>query len=141
MLVLCFFISACVSYNIWNPPRVERLDPMELFGADGAVLRGRLFSSFCESNVFGNAATARNTAIINAAKRAYDLGFPYFTIIWDSNGLRTSTFDTVQSHSRNNYTITTHNYTFYAYKCIFIILKSDEMEGWDNIYTVSRYVR
>jgi hypothetical protein len=62
-------------------PNVQQLDPLELMGPDGAALEGRLFSSSYESK---NASTARTTAITNAAKKAKELGFPYFTIIWDS---------------------------------------------------------
>jgi hypothetical protein len=121
------------------------MNPMEIFGTNGAILEGRLFRSFCESNAFGNASTARNTAITNAAKKAKVLKYPYFTIIWDNvdQKLNTGSFDTTEYYRRGGRTITTHQYntTFYTYDCVFIILNQNELEGWDNIYSVSNYVK
>ena len=145
LMMLCFGLIGCVTYNIWNPPIVEEIDPMELFGKEGEPLQGRLFSSFCESNAFGNSSTARNTAITNAAKRANDLGFSYFTIIWDNVGstMKAGSYNTYYHPSRNQTIVTTnyYNYKFYVYQCIFIVLNNDELEGWDHIYSVSRYVK
>ena len=145
LIILCFSTFGCVTHNIWNPPKVEELNPMEIFGTEGAPLEGRLFRSICESNAYGNATTAKNTAITNAANKSNELGFPYFTIIWDSvdQNLKAGTYDTIQTSGRGRTSVLTQQYayTFHLYECIFIILKKDELEGWDNIYTVSNYIK
>jgi len=148
LVFLCISIFGCVTFNIWNPPKVVELDPLEILGKDGEFLRGRLFSSICESNAYGNATTARNTALQNAAKKANELGFKYFTILWDNTDSRnisgTNSYTTTTWASRNVAVVTPHtnsyNYTFITYECIFVPLYDEELEGVENIFSVSRYL-
>ncbi len=80
-IICVFFLSACVRYNIWNPPKVEEIDPVELIGLQGKVLEGKLWKSTCQSNAFGNRDTAKQTALENMAKKADELGYKYFTLL------------------------------------------------------------
>ena len=147
LILYCFFTTGCLSIIasiISSQPSVVQLDPIEIFGKKGESLQGKLFLSSLETDAYGNASATRNAAITGAAKKAKELGYPYFTVIWDNLDTNTisGSYDTTQYVTRTQQSVQTHqyNYTVFKYECMFIMLNSNELNGWDNIYTVSRYI-
>ena len=119
-LLLTLILTGCVRYNIWNPPKVEEIDPVELIGIQGEPLRGKLWMSTCQSNAFGDLDTAKETALVNMAKKADELGYKYFTLLDRHTSMqenlgsyttnRTSTsFTNLSLNTSSNGTITTPN--------------------------------
>jgi len=146
VILFCFFICSCFTFdnlnsvNAFGSLNVRELDPVELYGTRGAFLKGKLFLSSYENQ---NSSAVRNTGITNAAKKANEKGYPYFTIVDEriSSITRTRTVSSGYYASRNVYVPpTTQDYIVYIYECIFIVLKANETDDWDNIYSVSSYV-
>lgn len=161
VLLLLPFIGC--SYNIMNPPKVSELDPVAIFGVKGQVLNGRLFESTCQSNAFGNQSTARKTSLKNAAKKAKKLGYNYFTVL-DSQNFKEDKFTNLTSYqqvmSHTNASVYGNGHSaygsadttvwvptnqmmhteFHTYSIIFLLLKDNELDGWNNIYSVKKYL-
>ena len=163
LVLLSLSVSAC-TYNLFNPPKVKELDPVEMFGTRGKVLEGRLYLATCETNAFGSAETARNTNLKKAAKTAKKKGFSYFTIL-DRNSfskMKTVSYTThenitsktnfnaygsdgysVRGNVDTNYRVpvkNTFNTEFHTSKILFLLLNEDELDYWNNIYSVEKYL-
>ena len=162
-IVFLFSLFGCVQHNIWNPPRVEEIDPLEIIGVQGKPFVGKLYLSTCQSNAFGNTSTAKKTALKNAAEKADELGYKYFTVLDQDTRVDNkigsyTTYDSITSHTTasvhgsggyayGNATTTTrvprtnvYNYEFNTYTVVFLLLNEDELEKWNNIYSVSNYL-
>lgn len=163
ILFLLAFVFAGCTYNIANPPKVKELDPVAMFGVKGRPLEGRLFLSSCESNAFGNMDSAKRTALKNAAKKARKLGYKYFTVIdrdarTKRNKINYTTYDNVRADTQvsafgpggyaygdinTNISVPvtqTMETEFQTYEFIFFLLDENEIDGWDNIYSVAKYL-
>lgn len=163
-----FVLAALLSligcrYNVFNPPHVEELDPIALFGTKGRILEGRLFKSTCESNAFGNMDSAKKTSLKNAAKTAQENGYDYFTIIDKTNSVKTNqikyqsyqraTANTdISVHGNDGYVYgkaqttawipkeESYETDFNTYSFVFLLLRENELDGWNNIYEVKKYL-
>lgn len=161
-LVLLLSFTGC-KYNIYNPPKVSELDPVAIFGMKGKFLEGRLFESMCQSNAFGSQESARKTSLKNAAKKAKKLGYKYFTVLdrqhsKKDNYTNFTTYQMVQNNTNasvygtggyayghaNTITYVPQDKTlhseFHTYSIIFLLLNENELDGWNNIYEVEKYL-
>lgn len=161
--VLCLLASAC-TYNVFNPPKVKELDPVEMFGTRGKVLQGRLYQATCESSKWGSAQSAFNTNVKKAAKTANKKGYKYFTILDKSSKSRTRNYSytTYQNSTatskfsargQDGYSVTgtldtTYNSPvqnnvsedLHTSQVVFVLLNENELDYWNNIYSVEKYL-
>ena len=163
--VTCILLSGCVRWNVWNPPKVEEIDPVELIGVQGKPLSGRLWRSTCQSNAFGNADTAKQKALENMAEKAYEQGYKYFCLLdteksvqdnlgsFTTNNTSTS-FSTIGLNSSNGTSVRGNVWTtastpqtnyfstrFHTFSGIFLLLKEDDVDKAPNVYTVEKYYK
>lgn len=164
-LFLCFILTGCVRYPLFYPPKVVELDPMEIMGASGQALSGRVFMSTCMANSWGDSYSSRQIALEKMAKKAHELGFKYFTMIAHQNTINEKTgylpinqvteqtssnihlWGTNNQHVNGNVSSVTTQPMVYQYTNrlpvftgIFILLYDHEIEYAKNIYTVENYL-
>ncbi|MDR0483687.1 MAG: hypothetical protein LBH40_00200 [Alphaproteobacteria bacterium] len=125
-VLLLFFISGCVSYNI-QPQR-----PNEL-GLDTSY-KDKVFSIDCTGDEFGSKKYVDQTCRTYIAEFAYNNGYNYFTILDKDDNQQTSMRVYATRTSVSAYS--TQEYSKYY---LFILINDNEINNYNNYYIVADY--